>query len=79
MSYNPGMLVYFYIHPDLGCPLVPKSLEIPRQMGYLTQSFEATVVPHESTNLPIEMRAGSYKLGQILIKHWPPKPCQYPK
>ena len=47
------MLEYLDIHPNLGCLLVPKSLEIPRQMGYPTQSSEATVVPYESMNVPI--------------------------
>ena len=47
------MLVFFDIHNDLGCPLVPKGIEIPSQMGYLIQSSEATVVPHVSMNIPI--------------------------
>ena len=37
----------------MGCYLVPKSLEILYQMGYLTQLYEASAVPHENMNLPI--------------------------
>ena len=42
------------IHTGLICLLVPKSLEIPYQMGYLTKSFEVTDVPCESMKLPID-------------------------
>ena len=47
------MLESCWIHPKLGCLLDLKSIEIPRQMVYLNQSLEATVVPQESMNLPI--------------------------
>ena len=40
------------IHPGLGCPLVTQIIEIPRQMGHLTQLYESSDVPHESMNLP---------------------------
>ena len=36
------------IHLDLGFLLVPKSQEIPQQIGYQTQWNEADYVPHES-------------------------------
>ena len=42
----------YNIHPNLGYPLVTKSLEMPHQMFYLNQSCEAYDVPHESVNFP---------------------------
>ena len=53
LSYNPGMLGSYNIHPGLGCPLVPKSIEIPRQMRYLTKYYESSDVPHDIISLPI--------------------------
>ena len=50
-SRHVGILRYSY---RMRCPLFPKSLGIPRQMGYLTQLFEATVVSRENTNSPID-------------------------
>ena len=47
------MLEFCNIHPNMGCPLAPKSLEIPRQMGYLNQSYEVSDVPHDSINVII--------------------------
>ena len=41
------------IYPDVGYPLSPKILEIPRQMGYLIQRFEASTVPNEIISSPI--------------------------
>ena len=38
----------------MGCPLFSKSLEIPRQMGYLNQYIETTAVTHESMNLTVD-------------------------
>ena len=38
----------------MGFPLVPKSLQILRQMIYLTQLYEASDLPHEIINLPID-------------------------
>ena len=46
------MLESFEIHPNLGYPLVPKILEVPRQMEYRTKSYEASDVPHDRINLP---------------------------
>ena len=54
LPYNLGMLDYCEIHPDMGCPLIPKSLKIPRQTGYLTQYYEASDVHCKSINVSIE-------------------------
>ena len=47
------MLGYCGINPDMGCPMVTKSLEIPCQMRYLTQLYEADAVTRNSMNLRI--------------------------
>ena len=53
LSYNTGMLESCEIHPDLGCPLVTKLLEIPRRMDYLTQSYEISAGLNDSMNAQI--------------------------
>ena len=52
-SFSPSMLEYCDIHPDLWCPLIPKNLDIPRQIGYLNQSYKVSDVTDDSMNLPI--------------------------
>ena len=54
MSYNQGILESFKIHPNMGYPLAPQILEILRQMGYMTQFYEALDVTNESMSLPID-------------------------
>ena len=37
----------------MGCPLALKSLDIPRQIGYLNQLYEASSMPRDIMSVPI--------------------------
>ena len=59
---NPGMLKPCYIHPNLGCPLAPKSLEIPSQMGVRINCMKHLMCLTRAQNFQLVMYAGSYEL-----------------
>ena len=73
------MLESCEINPGLGCTMAPKSIEITRQMSYLTQSYEEYTVPHERMNISI----GNVRRLLLNVPHpYQPlsnKTCQYPR